>query len=247
MTRRITPFVAAAVAIVLLVIGCSDDLVCPEPEPTPYISAFVVQNPNGGDESTRVELVCTADPLPSSLAAYVNGRALAAGVSPDGHGLIATLDADEVLWSPGTQCLLQVSTNYGSAGATVVMPDAATVTEPTEISLGDSLKLVWRSVADADYYEVSAVLAPDASASMRGAPGNRDTLSLSATTRETFAVFLSESIVSTGVVSGFVEAVAGPFPEAGAAGNISGDGWGFFTLRYLNSGSAFDVTVSDVP
>jgi len=60
-------------------------------------------------------------------------------------------------------------------------------------------------------------------------------------------VFLPESIVSTGVVSGFVATVAGPFPEGGAAGNISGDGWGFFSLRYLDSGSAFDITVSDVP
>lgn len=247
MTCRITPFVAAPVAIVLFVVGCSDDLVCPEPEPTPYISAFVVQNPDGGDESTRVELVCTADPLPSNLAAYVNGRALPAGVGPDGHGLVATLDADEVLWQPGTACLLEVSTNYGHAAATVTMPDAATVTGPAEISLGDSLKLVWRSALDADYYEVSAVLVPDACAAAGRALDSRDTLVLSATTRETFAVFLPESIVSTGVVSGFVEAVAGPFPEAGAAGNISGNGWGFFTLRYLDSGSAFNVVVSDVP
>ena len=247
MTRRISPLVAVATALVLLVAGCSDDLVCPEPEPTPYISAFVVQNPDGGDESTHVELVCTADPLPSNLAASVNGRTVPAGVSPDGHSLLATLDADEVLWLPGTACLLEVSTDYGDAAATVFMPDAATVTEPAEISLGDTLKLVWRSAADADYYEVSAVLVPGACAAAGRGLASRDSLALSATTRDTFAVFLPESIVSTGVVSGFVEAVAGPFPEAGAAGNISGNGWGFFTLRYLDSGSAFDVIVSAVP
>ena len=66
-------------------------------------------------------------------------------------------------------------------------------------------------------------------------------------TRDTFAVFLPESIVSAGVVSGLVMTVAGPFPESGAAGNISGDGWGFFSLRYQDSGSGFEVIVSDVP
>jgi len=247
MTRRISLSIAVAAVVVLLSTGCSDDLVCPELQQTPYISAIVVQESDGGDESTHAELVCTADPVPTGFTAFINGIPLPAVVRPDGLGYLATLDDDDVLWSPGIQCLLQVSTNHGDAGATVVVPDAAAVTGPAEIALGDTLKLSWRSVADADYYEVSAVLAPDAGASMRGARGSRDTLALSATTRDTFAVFLPESIVSTGVVSGFVAAVAGPFPEGGAAGNISGDGWGFFSLRYLDSGSAFDTTVSDVP
>ncbi len=168
-------------------------------------------------------------------------------VPPDGLSLLAVLDDDAVLWQPGTWCLLEVTTDYGYATAAVVMPDAAAVTAPAEISLSDTLKLIWRSVTDADYYDVSAVLVPDAGALMRGAWSSRDTLALLATTRETFAVFLPGSIVSTGVVSGVVEAVAGPFPEGGAAGNVSGDGWGFFSLRYLDPGSAFDVVVSDVP
>ncbi len=247
MTRRISPLIAVAAVAVLLLTGCSDDLVCPELQQTPYISAIVVQESAGGDESTHAELVCTADPVPTGFAAFLNGIPLPAVVRPDGLGYLATLDDDEVLWSPGTQCLLQVSTNHGDAGVTVVMPDAAAVAGPAEIALGDTLKLSWRSVANADYYEVSAVLAPDAGASMRGARGRRDTLALSATTRDTFAVFLPQSIVSTGVVSGFVATVAGPFPEGGAAGNISGDGWGFFSLRYWDSGSTFDTTVSDVP
>ena len=246
MTLRISPLVAVATALVLLSAGCSDDLVCPEPEPTPYISALVVQT-SGGDESTHAEVLCTADPLLSGFTATINGRTLPAVVSPDGLGFLATLDVDDVLWQPGTQCLLQVATNYGQAAATVAMPAATTVTAPTEIALGDTLRLVWRSVADADYYEVSAVLVPDAGGLMRGAWSSRDTLALSATTRETFAVFLPETIVSTGIVSGFVVTVAGPFPEGGAAGNITGVGWGFFTLRYRDSGSAFDVVVSDVP
>ncbi len=250
MTRRISPLVAVATALVLLSAGCSDDIICPEVGPAdtvPYISAQVVQNSDGPDESTHAEVVCTADPLPSLLIAFINGRTLPPVVPPDDLGLLAVLDDDTVLWQPGTSCFLQVTTSYGYATATVVMPDAAAVTAPAEVSLSDTLKLVWRSVADADYYEVSAALVPDAGALMRGASSSRDTLALSATTRETFAVFLPGSIVSTGVVSGFVVTVAGPFPEGGAAGNVSGDGWGFFSLRYMDPGSAFDVVVSDVP
>ena len=250
MTRRITPLVAVATALVLLSAGCSDDIVCPEAGPAgtvPYISAQVLQNSDGPDEWTRAEVVCTADPLPSLLIAFINGRMLPLVELPDGLGLLAVLDDDTVLWQPGTRCSLGVTTNYGYATAAVVVPAAAAVTAPTEISLGDTLKLAWRSVADVDYYEVSAVLIPDAGAARRGAPGSRDTLALSAATRETFAVFLPGSIVSTGVVSGFVVTVAGPFPESGAVGNIAGDGWGFFSLRYMDPGSAFDVVVSDVP
>jgi len=246
MTRRFCPLIAVA-ALVFLVVGCSDDLVCPEPEPTPYISAFVTQWSDGANESTRAEIACTADPLLSGFAASINGRTVPAVVRPDGLGFLATLDADEVLWQPGTQCLLEVTTNYGSAAATVSVPAATAVTAPTEISLGDTLTLTWRSVGDIDYYEVSAVMVPDAGASMRSALGSRDTLALSAITRDTFAVFLPESIASTGIVSGFVLTVAGPFPESGTAGNISGEGWGFFSLRYMDSGSAFDVAVSDAP
>jgi hypothetical protein len=247
MTRRIYPPIAVA-AIIFLIVGCSDDLVCPELRETPYISALVVQRSDDGDESTRVEVVCTADPVPSGFAAFINGELLPAVVRPDGLGYLATLDADEISWQPGNSCLLQVSTDDGDAGATLFMPEAPVVTGPAEISLGDSLKVLWRSVADADYYAVSAVLVRDAGAAARGGRGSRDdTLALSQATRETFAVFPATSIVAAGVVSGFVEAVAGPFPEASAAGNISGHGWGFFTLRYVDSGSAFDVAVSDAP
>ena len=250
MTRRAVLFTALAAVAILIVGGCSDDLVCPEVEPedtTPYIRAFVAQRSGVGDESTHAEVVCTADPLPSLLIAFVNGRTLPPVVPPNDLGLLAVLDDDMVLWQPGTRCSLEVTTDYGYATAGVVMPDAAAVTAPAAITLGDSLRLVWGGVTGADYYEVSAVLVSDARAPMRGFPSNRDTLALSATTRETFAVFLPGSITSTGVVSGFVETIAGPFPEGGAVGNVSGDGWGFFTLRYLDTGSAFDVVVSDVP
>ncbi len=250
MMRRITPLVAAATALVLLSAGCSDDIMCPEVEPvdtTPYISAQVVQSSDGPDGSTHVEIVCTADPLPSLLIAFINGRTLPLAEPQDDLGLLAVLDDDLVLWQPGTLCSLEVTTNYGYAVAAEVAPAAATVTAPAEISLGDTLKLTWRSAADVDYYEVSAVLISDAGAPVFSAPRSRDTLALSVTTRDTFAVFLPESIVSAGVVSGLVMTVAGPFPESGAAGNISGDGWGFLSLRYRDSGSVFEVIVSDVP
>lgn len=245
MTRRITPLVAVATSMILLACGCSDDLVCPELADTvPYVSALVVQRTGGGDESTHAEVVCTADPLPTQLITFINGRMLPTVVPPQGLGVLATLDEDMVLWHPGVLCSLEVTTDYGYATATAVMPSAAAVTAPAEISLGDELELLWESVTDADYYVVSAVLVTDEGAPARGAPGSRDTLVLSMITRETSATFPSVSISSTGIVSGFVETVAGPFPESGAVGNVSGDGWGFFTLRYRDSGSAFDVVVA---
>jgi hypothetical protein len=248
MMRRITPLVAAAIATALLVCGCSDDLVCPELVGTqPYVSALVVQRLDGEGGSTHAEVICTADPLPSELITFINGRELHVVLPAQGLGVLATVDDDVVVWPPGTDCSLDVTTNYGYATAAEVMPDAAAVTAPAEVYLGDTLKLSWRTVADADYYEVSAALISHADAPGFSARGNRDTLALSATTRDTFAMFLPESIVSAGVVSGLVMTVAGPFPESGAAGNISGDGWGFFTLRYQDSGSVFEVIVSDVP
>jgi hypothetical protein len=248
MIRRITPLVAVAITTALLVCGCSDDLVCPELVGTqPYISAFVVQRSDGEGGSTHAEVVCTADPLPSELITFINGRELHVVVPPYGLGVLATVDDDLVLWQPGTRCSLAVTTNYGYATATEVMQDAAAVTALAEISLGDTLKLSWRSVANADYYEVSAVLISDAVPPGLGAPSSLDTLVLSDATRNTFAVFLPGDIASTGVVSGYVMTVAGPFPEGGATGNISGDGWGFFSLRYRDSGSDFEVIVSDVP
>jgi len=232
----------------LLTCSCSDDLVCPElPGTLPYISALVLQRSAGEEGTTHAEVICTADPLPSQLITFINGRELHAVVPSHGLDVVATVDDDLVLWQPGVLCSLEVTTDYGYATATAVMPSAAAVTAPAEISLGDELELLWESVADADYYVVSAVLVTDSRAPVRGTPGSRDTLALSMVTRETSVMFPSASLSSTGVVSGFVETVAGPFPESGAVGNVSGDGWGFFTLQYRDSESAFNVVVSDAP
>lgn len=246
--RRITPLVAAAIAMALLTCGCSDDLVCPElPGTLPYISALVVQGSSGEAGTTHAEVVCTADPLLSTLITFINGRELHVVVPSHGFDIVATVDDDLVLWQPGVRCSLAVTTNYGFATAAVVVPSAAVVSAPAEIFLGDELELLWESVDDADYYVVSAVLISDDGAPVRGAAGGRDTLALSLATRDTFAAFPAKDFTSAGVVSGLVEAVAGPFPESGAAGNISGDGWGFFTLHYQDAGSTFEVVVSEAP
>ncbi len=245
MMRRITPLVAAAIATALLACGCSDDLVCPELVGTqPYISAFVVQRSDGEEGTTHAEVTCTADPFQLGLITSINERDLHIVERPGALDVLATVDDDVVVWPPGTSCVLDVTTNYGYATAEEVMPAAAEVTAPAEIFLGDDLELLWESVTNADYYIVSAVLATDESARVHGAPADWDTLM---TTRETSALFSSEIFSAPGVILGFVVTVAGPFPEGGAAGNISGDGWGFFSLRYLDSGSAFDTTVSVVP
>ncbi|MEA3409457.1 MAG: hypothetical protein U9Q95_03820, partial [Candidatus Eisenbacteria bacterium] len=97
MIRRISLLVAAAAPLALLVCGCSDDLVCPELQETPYISALVVQGADGRGEWTHVEVVCTADPVPESFGAIVGGEPLSVVVRPDGLGYLATLDADEIL------------------------------------------------------------------------------------------------------------------------------------------------------
>ncbi|MFH1689148.1 MAG: hypothetical protein ABIE42_02790 [Candidatus Eisenbacteria bacterium] len=246
--RRVVPFIAVAASTVLLAGGCSDDLTCPVVEPVdtlPYVSASVVQNSDDRGGSTHAEVVCTADPSPSLLIAFINGRELPY-VGPSGDlSALATLDDDVVIWRSGTSCVLEVTTNYGYATATAVVPDAAVVIAPVEISLGDTLTLTWGKATGADYYEVSGILEPDAGASNAAVLGGRDTLTLSTVTRDTFAVFAPEVVALEGIVVGTVTAVTGPFPESGAQGNVSGDGWGLFTLRYADPGSAFVVVVSN--
>lgn len=244
MMRRVVLLVAVGASTALLAGGCSDDLTCPVVEPAdtlPYISASVVQHADDREGSTHAEVVCTADPLPSLLIAFINGRELPYAGPSGGLSALAMLDDDTVVWRSGVSCSLEVTTDYGYATATAVVPDAVVVIAPAEISLGDTLTLTWERATGADYYEVSGVLASAAGAS---APGSRDTLTLSATTRDTFAVFTPEAVALEGIAVGTVTAVTGPFPESGAAGNVNGDGWGFFTLRFTDPGSSFAVVVS---
>lgn len=232
------------VVAALLVGGCSDDLTCPELDPAdvlPYISARVVQNADDRLGSTHAEVVCTADPLPSLLVAFVNGRELPDAGTTGDLSAVATLDDDVVVWQSGTRCSLEVTTNYGFATAGGFVPDAVVAVAPTEILLGDSLVVTWEKAAGADYYELSGTLAAGSGVLVSS---GRDTVVLSATTRDTFVVFAPDVISFEGVAAGVVTAVTGPFPESGAEGNISGDGWGFFTLRFTDPGSSFSVTVA---
>jgi hypothetical protein len=221
--------------------GCSDDLTCPEiqPEDTePYISARVEQGTDGRAEWAHADVSCTADPVPSLLIAFITGREVSTPAPYDGAGLRVTLDDDVVLWQPGTVCSLGVTTNYGYATASEIVPEAVSVVAPETISLGDSLALSWNSASGADYYEVLAEL------NHVGAPTRgRQSVTLSATTRDTRVVFLPEDIEFEGVISGVVEATSGPFPESGMEGNVSGDGWGFFTLHQTGPESEFSVAV----
>ena len=241
MMRKVATFLAVAV---LLAGGCSDDLTCPVLDPAdvlPFVSARVVQNAGDRLGSTHAEVVCTADPLPSLLIAFINGRELPY-VGPSGDlSALATLDDDTIVWQSGTRCSLEVTTDFGYATAAAVVPAAVLVLAPAEISLGDTLRLTWEKAAYADYYEVSGTMASGGGALVAE---SRDTLAFSLTTRDTFAVFAPEIIALEGAATGTVTAVSGPYPESGASGNVSGDGWGFFTLRFTDPGSAFSVTVS---
>ena len=245
MTCRAT-VTAAAAAIAILAGGCSDDVVCPEAgqgSTLPYVSALVVERSDGRLESTHVEIECTADPTPILFVPFVNGREIPR-VDEDGTpGELAILDDDLLLCQPGVQCLLEVTTNYGQATAEVSTPEAPDVTAPSQITVADTLTLVWRTVTDADYYQVSAVLLSGVEAAT--APADVESITLWAVTLDTVAVFPPGDLPTWGTLTGSVEAVAGPFPESGGRGNGSGSGWGFFTVRYADAGSAFEVAVSD--
>jgi hypothetical protein len=239
MTRG-TAIAALGVLAVLVVAGCSDDIVCPQfqQDVVPYISARVEQGSDGRAEWAHADVSCTADPVPTLLIAFITGREISDEAPYEGAGLRVTLDDDVIVWQPGTVCSLGVTTSYGYATSSEVVPEAVSVVAPEVISLGDTLTLFWNGAPDADYYEVYAELFHV------GAPaGGRRSVTLSATTRDTRVVFLPEDIEYEGVISGVVEATAGPFPESGAVGNIAGDGWGFFTLQQTGPESEFSVVV----
>jgi hypothetical protein len=244
MTRRLVPLVAAIAMSMTLVIGCSDDVVCPEPGPDalPHISASVVQGSDGRVEWTYAEVVCSADPLPSQFITSINGRDLIVADPSGDLGLVANFDDDVIVWQPGVPCELDVTTNYGYATAGVVVPDAPAVDAPAVIALGDPLTIVWSKATGADYYRLTATYAENEGGVTRGA---RNTLAFVMTTRDTAATLITDGFTLPGEFLGVVESVAGPFPEGGTEGNVSGVGWGFFTLHYSDSGSVFDVAVSD--
>lgn len=229
---------AAAVAIAAALAGCSDDVVCPEgaADGRPYVSATIVETRAAGEGTTLGTVFCSADTLPVFLSASVNGRAFPNVVPGGALGLTATLEDDAVVWQPGSVCSLEVATDYGVARAVAVVPGSFAVSRPGDIELGEPLALSWTPSASADYYAVVATLT-----------GARDaeTVQLYATTRDTAVTIAASGITMAGSIAGRVRAVAGPFPDGGAAGNVSGAGWGFFTVAFSDTAGAFELTVNE--
>ncbi len=231
------PF-AVAVALAAALAGCSDDVVCPDgaAQGRQYVSAAVVETRGAGEERTSATVFCSADTLPAFLIASVNGRDFP-DVVPDGAlGLTATLEDDAIAWQPGSICSLKVTTDYGVARAVAPVPGSFAVVAPGTVELGEALTLSWTASAAADYYTVVATLA--------GARAPR-TVQLFAATRDTTVTISASDITMAGVIAGRVLATAGPFPGGGAAGNVTGAGWGFFTVAFSDTAGTFDVVVND--
>jgi hypothetical protein len=226
----------ALAAAIFAAAGCSDDVTCPEPGPEAlYVSGLLEVKGDGRGESTRVEVFCSADPRPDTLVVLVNLRTLAVEEAPGGLGFVATLEDTVVIWQPGTECLLKVIPPGLFASSTVALPSSFAVTAPAQVALGETLRVFWDPSEDADYYVVSAILDG----------GSRDQVELSATVAETSVTFLSADLPFPGDITGRVEAIAGPFPDGGSEGNVTGDGWGFFRASYRDAASAFEVEVTD--
>ena len=107
---------------------------------------------------------------------------------------------------------------------------------PGDIELGEALALSWTASTSADYYAVVATLT--------GARAT-ETAQIYAATRDTAVTIAASGITFAGTIAGRVRAVAGPFPGGGAAGNVSGAGWGFFTVAFSDTAGAFELTVND--
>jgi hypothetical protein len=230
--------------IALTAFGCSDDVVCPgvgPDETVPHIAASLSESSIERTAGTHAELVCAADPLPTLLISFINGRELSDVGSADGLGLRAAFDDDDVLWSPGVPCSLEVTTDFGYATSSVTVPEAAQADAPPEGAVAETLTVSWEAAVGADYYRLTATLVPEAG--QRG--GHRDTLEFSKNTRATSVQFGAGELAFPGVLSGVVESVAGPFPEGGAEGNVGGDGSGFFSVRFADQGSAFNVVIHE--
>lgn len=212
--------------------GCSDDVTCPDPgeiPDRPYIHAFVRESVGDG---TRAEITVASDPVSSFLVASVNYRGFDDPETVAGAVLVASLDDELVVWQPGTPCTLRVSTDAGFARASAVVPGAPQATSPGAVALGDSLTITWTPAGDADYYTVRGIL-----------HAGSDSLVIEESVEDTFVVLAPSVISLSGELTGAVSAVSGPFPAAGAEGNVTGEGQGFFWISYEDATSAFAVTV----
>lgn len=216
--------------------GCSDDVVCTG-ETTPYVAARIEEVGAARGGSTYVEVYCSSDPRlnPSSLYASVADRRLGDPVeAPDQIGFLMTLSDTLLVWQTGTSCLLEVTTEFGIASAQEVIPGAFEVTAPETVMVGETLSLAWTSSYGADYYRVQA--------SHEGQDGEAD---LDIAVNGTSVLLDATEVGSAGTLSGVVWAVSGRFPQSGAAGNVAGEGWGYYTVSYREAGDEFEVVVRD--
>ncbi len=237
-----TPGRAARAACVIALapvwlIGCSDDIVCPDDVP-PFISARVTEVSDGRVGSTFVEVYCSGDPLPHVLAVAINDRQLPDVVpAHDRPGFITTLAETTIVWQPGTNCVLSLANEYGIASSLETVPGPFAVAAPGTASAGSVAAITWMESDDADYYLLEATLAS----------AFTETTEIAAVVEGTsFDVDLS-FISGDGFLSGSVSAVSGPLPEAGSVGNVSGEGWGFMNISYRDSESLFYVVVAAAP
>jgi hypothetical protein len=223
-----------ALLVVVVLAGCSDDITCPDCEDAPdkpFVSAHVRQR--GGDQpSTVATLTVGGDPVPATLVASVNYREFGEETLVDGPLLSATLEDDAVIWQPGTPCTLRVSTDAGFARASAVAPSAPSVWAPATVTLGDSLVVSWSAADDADFYSLRAVLREGV-----------DSLVVEVSVEDTLYVFMPDALTMSGELTGVVASVSGPLPAAGANGNVTGEGWGFFSVSYETDNSRFAATV----
>ncbi len=223
--------------IAMSLVSCSDDIVCPDDTiiVAPSITASVVESRLAGGDNTSVDVLCVADPLPSDFAVFVSGRQI------DDIGLVlplalhASLEDDDIVWQHGFDCSLRVITDVGVATATEPVPGAFTVEPPADIAVTDTLSFSWTPADSADYYTVRCVI--------HGA--RDDSLVLERSVADTTVSFDPDDITMAGSASGWVRATAGPLPDGGTDGNVTGDGWGFLTVSYYDSLCLFEFSVAD--
>jgi hypothetical protein len=249
--------VRAAVCLALagciaVTVGCSDDVVCPDAT-SPYISARVKEVGAARAGSTYVEVYCSNDPLPGTFNVSVSERQLPEGTeAEDRLGLVTSLSDTLIVWQPGTNCLLEVTTEFGIASALETVPGTFEVDAPGTLSIDETLTLTWSESQGAAYYVVEAWLAtgaldPHGTGEATVDPRGDGEPVLDIAVEGTSASFGPTELPGMGVLTGRVWAVTGPFPEAGAVGNVTGGGWGYLTVSYRDAGGEFEVVLEDDP
>jgi len=238
---RITHAPRAAAVLAILVamslVSCSDDIVCPDDTiiVAPAITASIVESRLADVDRTSVDVHCVSDPLPNDFAVFVSGRQIDDIELVTPLALRATLEDDEIVWQQGLDCSLRVITDVGVATAIEPVPGAFAVESPPDITVADTLSISWEPANDADYYTVRCVI--------RSA--RDDSLVLERSVVGTTVSFGPDDITLPGSASGWVRATAGPLPDGGTDGNVTGEGWGFFTVSYYDSLSLFEFSVAD--